>query len=435
MADKKISELTTDTPASGDEIPIHDISGGDTNKIAISDLAGSGLKAGSPLAVEPANFAGTGLSDDGTDNLAVDNYASLARLDLNEAVSGAWTFNADVTLGMPSGQNWLIEEGGTSNVLRLAGQTANENAILALRSADNDGSNFLGITFNVLNDLNSTDRERFQLRHNPNGPQHELLSNANGTGTAHPIVMKVAGNSDQMSLRSDGKVAMANSLKVGGTGAAANLLEVVGSGARAMLNGASDGDFSQLRYAENGTSRYDVRYQPSNTRFSIKTHDSDGSNTDADVIRIPDGTTEFRLPNVGSNTGTTAVFDANNAIVKDSSSRRYKSDITPITPEDVDPARVLAIDPTHYVWKESGRPGAGFMVEDFEWGPFEDGLSYDKKGRPEAFRAGSRVIDAAQQIVLRDHETRLSSTEAEIRELRSENQQLREQVRELKEAA
>lgn len=73
---------------------------------------------------------------------------------------------------------------------------------------------------------------------------------------------------------------------------------------------------------------------------------------------------------------------------------------------------MLEIDPVHYL--RGGKPETGFIAEDFGFGPFSDGLAYDSEGQVEGFLVGSRAIDAAQQVVLKDHESRIEQLEQEV---------------------
>lgn len=275
-----------------------------------------------------------------------------------------------------------------------------------------------------------------------------------------------AGNTDQFVLRTDGDVAMANSLKVGGTGSASgDGIEVTfSSGIGLVLNATGVDSDADIQFA-NDAQKYEVGVRTTDA-FDIQDVTAgtlpfflEAGAPNNTVRLMSDGNVEMRSGflavngnspstaldvagditlQVGSTTsGTTLVVSSNDStsqkIQRSSSTARVKSEIQPLTAEAISPDRVLEIDPVSYL--RDGEPEVGFVAESFDWGPLSHGLAYDGEDRVFGFLAGSRVIDAAQQIVLRNHETRLSSTEAEIRELRSENQQLREQVRELKEAA
>lgn len=125
--------------------------------------------------------------------------------------------------------------------------------------------------------------------------------------------------------------------------------------------------------------------------------------------------TQVRITTPNTSTGTTLVVASNSSslqqIQRDSSTLRHKHNIQPLNGR-VDPQDVLDIDPIHYT--RDGRPEVGFGAEHFDFAPLSDGLAYDGEGRVAGFLAGSRVIDAAQQVVLQDHEDRISQLEQEI---------------------
>lgn len=210
-----------------------------------------------------------------------------------------------------------------------------------------------------------------------------------------------------------------------GTSSPGNLLDVEGTGSSTTVrvnntDGASNGNAilkadsasggePRVAFSENGTEKYRIFYDVGNTRLDLR----DITNS-INVLQIQDGEGSIRLPNAGTDTGTTAVFDTNDQIVKDSSTLRHKENVTAITTDDVDPADVLAIDPIRYTRIDSGKPEAGFGAEHFDWGPFSDGLAYDDEDRVAGFLAGSRAIDAAQQIVLKDHDSRITTLEEKV---------------------
>lgn len=144
---KKISELTADTPAGGDELPVHDVSGGDTNKITINELLGvRSLTGGHGIAtlgdlsvdrtveVAPTDFAGDGLTTAGTPTqLAVGSGDGI-------------TINAsDVRVNVSDLAGTGLEGDGSNN-LRLASTAAGDGlkggsgSALAVEPADFAGA-------------------------------------------------------------------------------------------------------------------------------------------------------------------------------------------------------------------------------------------------------------------------------------------------------
>ena len=70
------------------------------NTVAVDILTGGGLKfVGPELAVEPADFAGLGLEDDGSDNLAIDFANTATEMNTSRAVKASDLFNYGANQG------------------------------------------------------------------------------------------------------------------------------------------------------------------------------------------------------------------------------------------------------------------------------------------------------------------------------------------------
>lgn len=93
---------------------------------SLTITAGDGLKNGGTVSlggsttvdIEPADFAGTGVEDDGSDNLRVDEDASLT-----------WTSDQTFNGGITAGANF-----------DLSGNNVNDIGVLALQDRDSDGN-------------------------------------------------------------------------------------------------------------------------------------------------------------------------------------------------------------------------------------------------------------------------------------------------------
>lgn len=89
-----------------------------------------------------------------------------------------------------------------------------------------------------------------------------------------------------------------------------------------------------------------------------------------------------RLRGISAGSGTTVVADNNGKLWKQSSSRRYKRDISPLA---VDVESVYRLEPVSFTWKESGQPEIGLIAEDVERAVPEL-VIYDAKGRPDGVK-------------------------------------------------
>jgi len=93
-----------------------------------------------------------------------------------------------------------------------------------------------------------------------------------------------------------------------------------------------------------------------------------------------DGTARLRGITAGS--GTTVVADTNGKLWKQSSSKRYKTNIQNIE-DDAD--KVLQLRPVRFQWKTSGQEEIGLIAEEVE-GIAEDLVIYDREGKADAVK-------------------------------------------------
>jgi hypothetical protein len=119
-----------------------------------------------------------------------------------------------------------------------------------------------------------------------------------------------------------------------------------------------------------------------------------------------DGTVRLRGLPTGS--GTTVVADGNGRLLKQSSSRRYKTNIRSL--ED-NPEAVLSLRPVTFEWKQGGQEEVGLIAEEVDE-VLGDLVLHDAEGRPDAVK-----YDKISLYLL-----------AVVKELKSENEALRRRV-------
>jgi hypothetical protein len=142
-----------------------------------------------------------------------------------------------MTLGMAGSQNYQLQ--GSGKFLNLVGQSAGNTAALGLASAEQDGTEFVGLSVFGVGKFGESDNERLRIRYNPTNSQLEVKSTASGSGSLRPLHMFTEGNADQLVARTDGNVSMANSLLVGGTGSPKGEFEVLASTSINLGDGSS----------------------------------------------------------------------------------------------------------------------------------------------------------------------------------------------------
>lgn len=363
------------------------------------------------------------------------------------------TFNGDMTLTQPS-QDYTIRQGGISDRLAFERASGSGGAGIELAHAGTGTNNVQMYVYGLGSPTEGvTDRERLHIGYSTGNSAYIIQSASAGTGSDRPIQIRPA-QSLAATFRTDGNVAMANSLKVGGTGAATGTIEATDgtstfnvdfSNNRVLFDNAGVTALCRLSSNQDTTGSsigaYEFFWNGTRVANIVGVAGDDTTNKDEADMNFrtasagtmstvgrftQEGQFHIQTPNSATGTGLVVSGSGLNEIQRDSSSRRYKDHRQYLTPENVDPMRVLEIEPAFY--DRGGTPEAGFYAEDFDWGPFQHGLVYDSEGQVEGFLAGNRAIDAAQQVVLRDHETRISSTEAKVKELERENERLRQRL-------
>ncbi|HVP09684.1 MAG TPA: tail fiber domain-containing protein [Phycisphaerae bacterium] len=93
-----------------------------------------------------------------------------------------------------------------------------------------------------------------------------------------------------------------------------------------------------------------------------------------------DGTA--RLRGIPAGSGTTVVADANGKLWKQSSSRRYKTDIRDLSPQT---DAVLDLQPVAFRWQTTGNDEIGLIAEDVAE-TLPELVVYDAKGQPDAVK-------------------------------------------------
>ena len=94
------------------------------------------------------------------------------------------------------------------------------------------------------------------------------------------------------------------------------------------------------------------------------------------------GTNPLRLTAVTTGTGTTAIIDSNGDLLKLTSSKRFKKNITPST---IDSSFIYKLEPVEYDYKSSDQHDFGLIAEDVEkLCPLL--INYDNDNRPESIK-------------------------------------------------
>ncbi|HVP09686.1 MAG TPA: tail fiber domain-containing protein [Phycisphaerae bacterium] len=120
-----------------------------------------------------------------------------------------------------------------------------------------------------------------------------------------------------------------------------------------------------------------------------------------------------RLRGIGSSTGTAVVADANGKLWKQSSSRRYKTDIHDLNTKS---GNVLDLQPVSFRYRETGEPDIGLIAEDVN-AKLKDLVLYDAEGRPDAVKY-DRVALYLLDIVKSQRE-QIAAQHADLAKLRA----------------
>lgn len=146
------------------------------------------------------------------------------------------------------------------------------------------------------------------------------------------------------------------------------------------------------------------------------------------AIRVINGSANpLQCPSVGTGTGTAAIWDANGALYKLSSSARYKENIEPMVVTDDQITAFLNTQPSFWDYKKiegsesiPTKGAASFIAEDLAVvGVNRYGKSvftnYDNEDRPDSNR--DYAIIAMQHLVIQKHEQRIAALEQSIADL------------------
>jgi hypothetical protein len=111
-----------------------------------------------------------------------------------------------VTLGLTSGsQSWLIRD--RTNALAFQGQSTGVGSIIDVFTNDSDGTDNAGVSIWAKGTPDIVaNRERLFLRYDAPELAMIIESEADGTGTLRPIILRTEGNSDQLYLDTSGNV-------------------------------------------------------------------------------------------------------------------------------------------------------------------------------------------------------------------------------------
>jgi chaperonin cofactor prefoldin len=115
-----------------------------------------------------------------------------------------------------------------------------------------------------------------------------------------------------------------------------------------------------------------------------------------------------RLRGITAGSGTTVVVDTNGKLWKQSSSKRYKTNIHNIE-DDAD--KVLELRPVRFQWKTTGQEEIGLIAEEVE-GIAEDLVIYDQEGKADAVK-----YDKVSLYLLKV-----------VKDLKSENESLKQRL-------
>lgn len=120
-------------------------------------------------------------------------------------------------------------------------------------------------------------------------------------------------------------------------------------------------------------------------------------------------------------------ISSSGAVMKNTSSRRYKEHIQPLAE---DSSRLLSLEPKQYVRKESPEcREIGYIAEDLDAVGLTGATVYDAAGRPDGVDYSKLIIYANE--ILKDQQRRLQTQEQEIQGLKGELETLKSIIREL----
>ncbi len=120
-----------------------------------------------------------------------------------------------------------------------------------------------------------------------------------------------------------------------------------------------------------------------------------------------------RLRGISAGAGTAVVADGSGKLFKQSSSRRYKTNIQNLE-DDAD--KVLELRPVRFQWKTTGQDEIGLIAEEVE-GVARDLVLYDQEGKPDAVKYDKVALYLLS--VVKTQQQRIEDLEAKQAENRS----------------
>jgi hypothetical protein len=226
---------------------------------------------------------------------------------------------------------------------------------------------------------------------------------------------------------SDTSMAAAGKVGIGTTGPDRNLdIRHSNSGGGIEIDREDSTIWSGVVYENDGSEKWFMGMRPDSHDLHVKNHADTNSLIIEDVtgnvgigVLAPmeklDVYGTARLRKIGSGSGTYVVADANGTLWKASSSKKYKRNIEDL---EINREAVLKLRPVGFEYKSSGQKEIGLIAEEVEE-QLPDLVIYDQQGRPDA------VKYEKVSLYLLDV----------VKELKAENQSLRERVEALERGA
>ncbi|MCP4712825.1 MAG: hypothetical protein GY869_29720 [Planctomycetes bacterium] len=165
-----------------------------------------------------------------------------------------------------------------------------------------------------------------------------------------------------------------------------------GQGSRG--SGISFGEIGSGALVDKWLLQRDTKINGSEIRFTY----TDSTSTSFDILEMEhngnigvgtNGPTErldvngaVRVRGIAAGTGTTVVADGNGKLWINSSSKRYKQNITDL---QFDPQAVLQLRPVHFQYQNTGQKDVGLIAEEVEE-QVKDLVIYDNQGRPDGVK-------------------------------------------------
>ena len=125
-----------------------------------------------------------------------------------------------------------------------------------------------------------------------------------------------------------------------------------------------------------------------------------------------------RLRGIANGSGTTVVADNNGKLWKQSSSKRYKTNIETLATEAED---ILQLRPVSFQHKSTGQSDIGLIAEEVEE-QVKDLVIYDNQGRPDAVKYDRLAVLLLE--VIKTQQQRIADLEEEV----GQNKSLRERI-------